>query len=68
MDRVNCCGQDSQVDNARSAAMDEYQPAEITVASDEDLPILLRYAQQLGVVGLRSSKGGDGLHAMSEIS
>jgi hypothetical protein len=49
-------GQDTEVDHSRSAALDEDEPAEITIASDENSPLLLGHPKQIGVLRLRQAK------------
>ena len=48
--------QNAQIDDSRSAALDEYERSEITVASHKDPPVLVGDAQQLGILRPRQTE------------
>jgi hypothetical protein len=48
--------QDTEIDNPRTTTPDKDQPAEITIAGDEDAALLMSNSKQLGVISLCKTK------------
>jgi len=48
--------QDTEIDNPRTTTPDKDQPAEITIAGDEDTALLMSNSKQLGVISLCKTK------------
>ena len=66
MHRILHRGQDAEIDNSRSAALDEHERSEITVASHEDSPLVTGNTKQLGVFRLRQPELSGGNNVMPQ--